>query len=123
MPSEIEPTWLVPAEPSFVRSTARSTVSPGTRFDAPTASRFTEPRAIETVPEVNACVSAAVELVNVAYVPRPAMLAAAAMTAIEASSLGSGAERFMDVLLSRIGRRRLLSPGPLSAVHNPGRMP
>src|SRR5581483_4794667 len=79
--SVIEPTLLEPAEPSFVTSIARWMVSPGTRFDAPTVRRSVAPSAIETVPELRFCICAGVELVKLAYVPRPATPAAAARRA------------------------------------------
>ena len=91
--SAIDPTWLSATVPLFVMSTARSTVSPGTRPDAPVVSRFAAPRMIETVPEVSAWFCALVELVKAANVPRPAMLAAAPTTASEASNLGVVARR------------------------------
>jgi hypothetical protein len=81
--------WSV-TEPSgslevLVRSTARCTVSPGTRFVAATERRFAAPdapSAIETVPELIDWL-ADVELVKLANVPRPATLAATPRTASE----------------------------------------
>ena len=75
--SVTDPTLLVPADPLLVMSTARWIVSPGTRFEAPTVSRFVVPSVIETVPEVRLCACALVELVKLANVARLATPAAA----------------------------------------------
>src|SRR6266516_5045975 len=68
-----------------MRSTLRSIVSPGAIAVASTLRRFVEapaaPRAIVTVPEATVWL-ADVELVKVANVPRPAMLAVAPRIAI-----------------------------------------
>jgi hypothetical protein len=74
--------------PLLIRSTARWTVSPATRLEAPTVRRLaapTTPRSIETVPDAIDWL-ADVELVNVANVPRPAMLAVAPSAAKEPRS-------------------------------------
>ena len=64
-PRLIEPMPLIPlAGPS--RSTARSTVSPGTRPVALVVRRLVEPRAIWTVPAETVWFWAVVELVHVA---------------------------------------------------------
>jgi len=77
-------------EPELMRSTLRWMVSPGAMFDAPTVSRLVAapvaPSAMVTVPDETLWL-ALVELVKVANVPRPAMLAAAATIASETSSL------------------------------------
>ena len=89
MVTVIEPTLLVPAEPLFVMSTARSIVSPGTRFEADTVSRLADPSVSETVPELRFCACADVELVKLAKVPSPAMPAATPRIAIVASSFAA----------------------------------
>ena len=75
--------------PWSIRSTLRWIVSPGAIAVASTLRRFVEapaaPSAIVTVPEDTVWL-AEVELVKVAKVPRPAMLAAAPRTAIVSSS-------------------------------------
>src|SRR5207244_13596838 len=75
--------------PGLVRSTLRWSVSPGASAVASRLRRFVEapvaPRAIVTVPEATVWL-AEVELVKVAKVPSPAMLAVAPRTAIVSSS-------------------------------------
>ena len=79
--------------PLLITSTLRWIVSPGAIAVALTVSRFVtapvEPSAITTVPEATVWL-ADVELVKVANVPSPAMLAAAPRTATEARSLRVG---------------------------------
>ena len=98
-------------EPELIRSTLRWIVSPGAIAEAPTVSRFVAapvaPSAIVTVPDETVWL-AEVELVKVANVPRPAMLAAAPSTATDASSLRVGDQppsrrpRAVVPLISRI---------------------
>ncbi len=90
--------WL----PEFVRSKLRCIVSPGTIPEAFTVSRFVAapvaPNAIVTVPEATVWL-ADVVLVNVAKVPKPAMLAAAPITARE-SRIFFESPRFWPCLIS-----------------------
>src|SRR6478736_2055860 len=84
--SETEARLIVPW---LMRSTLRWMVSPAAMFEAPTVSRLVDapvaPRPMVTVPDATDWL-AEVELVKVAYVPRPAMAAAAPMAAMESSS-------------------------------------
>src|SRR5690349_8667337 len=105
-PRLIEPMPVTPlAGP--LRSTARSTTSPGTSPVAFVVSRLVEPRAIWTVPAETGWFWAGVERAHAAHVPRPAMLAAAPTTAAEASSFGVKAGRLIRMLPSGRGERAL----------------
>jgi hypothetical protein len=76
-------------EPEFVRSKLRCIVSPGTIPEALTVSLLVAapvaPKAMVTVPDATVC-EAEVVLVNVAKVPKPAMLAARPTTPNESKS-------------------------------------
>jgi hypothetical protein len=88
--SVIEASAIDPA--ALLRSTLRWIVSPGAMPLAPMLSLFVEepvaPSEIEIVPLEIVWLTAGVELVKVAKVPRPAMLAAETRRATESSSFG-----------------------------------
>ena len=100
------------SEPELIRSTLRWSVSPGAIAVAPMLSRFVEapvaPSAIVTVPEETVWL-VEVELVKVAKVPRPAMLAAAPSTARDASSLRVGDQPPLPVVRDRVSERKFIS--------------